>query len=430
MADYNLEFDTKEDLFGCENGVIDLAEECFRPYQFDDYITFSCGYDFRPLVFGFTVKSQDGTSRKIVESDLTPEDASAFEKLMEIYGQIHPDVDVLKYFFIINSTALTGKAIEKLFIYNGEGRNGKGLHDEFMEVVIGTYFQSVSPIIFSEDQKKKTSSGANPEIAKLDKMRYVVMKEPQKDAPFHNSVIKDYTGGGNTQARMLYSSKTTVKLCLTAIVECNEKPPFSEAPKDADIERIVDIYFGSKFVLEESEWDINTGETNHIYPLNVLYKERAWRDAHKNAMLNILLERVLFLKNDGQYIVDKYKPESVKQRSLAYLQNSYDIHNIFSTLFERRNEENADRYVNYKGNPSDEDWTLAKIAQKIRQSSEFHELSKAKQKEYKADTIETFFRKNTFYKSSVYTNTKTHSEKLKDWRLKPSCADSDDEGDS
>jgi len=156
MVNYNLQFDFNENLFGCENGVIDLFEECFRPYRFDDYVTFSCGYEFRPLVLGFKVFDEkvEGNFRKIVETDILPEDTTAFNKLNEIYTQIFPDDEIRNYFFIVNSTALTGKNIEKLFVYNGAGRNGKGVHDELMEVVIGSYFTYVSPIIFSENQKK------------------------------------------------------------------------------------------------------------------------------------------------------------------------------------------------------------------------------------------------------------------------------------
>ena len=105
-------------------------------------------------------------------------------------------------------------------MFNGEGRNGKGLTNEFLERVFGDYFVSVSPTIFSESNK--SSSGANPEIAKLHKMRYIVSKEPQKDAPLYNSRVKDFTGGGSTSARLLYSSKTDVMLCGTNVMECNE----------------------------------------------------------------------------------------------------------------------------------------------------------------------------------------------------------------
>jgi phage/plasmid-associated DNA primase len=418
MANYTLEFDAKEDLFGCENGVLDLQEECFRPYRFDDFITFSCGYDFTPSLLGFKVIDKEGNCRQVEECDLTEDFNQSFKLLIDIYSKIFPDEELRNYFFKVISTGMSGRAIEKFFVFNGAGRNGKGLTNEFLAKVLGTYFESVSPTIFSENQKTKSSAGANPEIAKLDKKRYVVAKEPQKDAPLHNSVIKDLTGGGSTSARMLYSSKTQVKLCLTAIMECNDKPPFTEAPKDADAERINDILFGSKFCPNEEEWDTTTGETNHIYPLDASLKNTLMNSiSHRNAMLNILLHNLLLVKGQD-YNVDYFKPDSVKQRSLAYLQNSYDLHNIFKSLFEKRVEENADKYLNWKGKPEDEDWTLSKIAGQIRKSSEFHDLPKSKQKEYKAEVIEEFFRKNNFYKSSVYTDTNKHALRMRGWRLK------------
>lgn len=419
MANYTLEFDAKEDLFGCENGVIDLAEECFRPYRFDDFITYSCGYDFTPTLIGFKIKDKEGNCREVSADDLTTDFNTSFKLIMETYKQIFPNEELRNYFFKIISTGLSGRAIEKFFVFNGAGRNGKGLTNEFLEKVFGSYFVSVSPTIFSENQKNKSSSSANPEIAKLDKKRYIVSKEPQKDAPLHNSVIKDLTGGGNTSARMLYSSKTQVKLCGTNVMECNEKPPFSEAPKDADAERINDILFGSLFTGETERWDVNTGELNYIYPLNASLKETLKCSVlHRNTMLNILLHNLLMVKAQN-YNVDFFKPESVKQRSLAYLQNSYDLHNIFQSLFEKRYEDNVDKYLDSKGKIKDEDWTLSKIAQAIRKSPDFYELPKLKQKEYKAEVIEAFFMKNNFYKSSCYNDTNKHAWRMRDWRLKP-----------
>jgi len=440
MANYTLEFDAKEDLFGCENGVLDFADECFRPYRFDDFITYSCGYDFTPFLCGFNVFDKEGNCRKVVESDLTEEYNKSYKLIMETYQQIFPDEELRNYFFKIISTGLSGRAIEKFFVFNGAGRNGKGLTNEFLEKVFGTYFVSVSPTIFSENQKNKSSATANPEIAKLDKKRYIVSKEPQKDAPLHNAVIKDLTGGGNTSARMLYSSKTQVKLFGTNVMECNEKPPFSEAPKEADSERINDILFGSLFTGDSERWDATTRQVNHIYPLDAGLKEKIKGSISvRNAMLNILLTNLLMVKAQG-YNVDFFKPESVKQRSLAYLQNSYDIHNIFQSIFEKRCLETAgmcllensdkeiplkrdgkiiaNKYHNWKGEIEDKDWTISKIAGHIRKSQDFYELPKTKQKEYKVDVIEKFFMKNNFYKISCYYNSDTHAWRMRDWRLK------------
>jgi phage/plasmid-associated DNA primase len=427
MADYTLEFDTKDDLFGCENGVLDFAEECFRPYRFDDFITFSCGYDYTPALIGFKIIDKEGNCREVSADDLSAEFTTSFTMIMDMYEKIFPDAELRDYFFKIISTGLSGRAIEKFFVFNGAGRNGKGLTNEFLEKVFGSYFVSVSPTIFSENQKNKSSSGANPEIAKLDKKRYIVSKEPQKDAPLHNAIIKDLTGGGNTSARMLYSSKTKVKLCGTTIMECNEKPPFSEAPKDADAERINDILFVSKFSGNVEELDTTTGETNYIYAVEAGLKATLKGSVvHKNTMLNILLHNLLLVKEQG-YNVDFFKPASVKQRSLAYLQNSYDIHNIFKALFEKRNEDNKDKYENWKGNIVDEDWTLSKVVGHIRKSAEFFELPKTKQKEYKIEVVEEFFKKNNFYKSSVYMDTNKHALKLRDWRLKLKVEEDEDD---
>ena len=426
MANYNLEFDTNKDLFGCENGVIDLEAEVFRPYQFDDFITFTCGYNFTPYLIDLKVvenrtimvedkKVEELVCRKVKESDLTGEFTASVKVIIDTYNQIFPDIDLRDYVFKILSTGLSGRAIEKFFVFNGAGRNGKGLTNEFMEVVLGNYFTYVSPIIYCENQKTKSSSGPNPEIAKLDKKRYIVSKEPQKDAPLHNSVIKDLTGGGKASGRMLYSSKTEVELCGTTIMECNEKPPFSEAPKDADAERINDCLFGSLFT------DIveNVDNKNHIYLQDATLKHKFKTSiVYRNTMLNLLLHNLFMVKKES-YNVDFFKPESVRQRSFAYLQNSYDIHTIFQNLFEIGCEENKDKYVNWKNEKWDCDWTLPKIAQVIRSSFEFKELSKSKQKEYTKEEVVKFFKTNRLYKKLVWENSHLKIECLKGYRLKP-----------
>lgn len=428
MADYLLEFDIKEDLFGCENGVIDIENEIFRPYSFDDYMTWSCGYNYKCFIKDFKIIEGDGEERKVTEDDINEDDHAVLEDISNIYQQILPDETVRDYFFKIISTGMSGRAIEKFFIFNGGGRNGKGLTNEFLEKVLGDYFVVVNPIVYSEDNKKKTSSGANPEVANMDKKRYIVSKEPDKNNPFNNNVIKDFTGGGQTKGRVLYSSKTKVLLHGTFAVECNDKPDFSENPTEADTERIDDILFPAFFTAKQEEWDETTGETNHIFKLDPDLKPRLKKStAHHNAMLNVLLLHLLILKKD-KYNIANFRPQSVAERSLAYLQKSYDINNIFTRLFEKRNEANKDKYKNSKGQLSDKDWSLNKIAMEIKKSNDFFELPKKKQKEWKEkDKIEGFFRKNNVFKKSVYTDTHDHTQRLEGWRLIPEEEDSDEE---
>lgn len=495
MANYLLEFDTNVDLFGCENCVIDIANECVRPYKFDDYVTLSCGYAFTPQIIGFKVIDklaitrkitekdiydkkfwidivgrkiidkegkcrdiftqkalddlnnglennekclskdligcnliiEDEISHKVTEKDVTEDFKTSHKLIMDTYKQIFPDEELRNYVFKIISTGVSGRAIAKFFVFNGKGRNGKGLTNEFLEKVFGDYFTNVSPIVFSENQKTKSSSGANPELFKLNKKRWVVAKEPQKDAPLHNSIIKDLTGGGNVSARECYSNEAVVLLCMTLCMECNVKPPLSEPPEVADTHRIDDILFGSSFISNKDEWDINTGVINHIYPLDAELKEIFKNSpVHKNTFLNICVENVLLVKAQ-KYNIDFFRPESVLLRSASYLQKSYDIHNIFQLLFEKRIEANASKYLNWKGELKDADWTLTKIASKIKSSKDYCDLSKTKQKEYNAEYIVNFFKTNKIYSKDCINNTDKHAWEIKGYRLKLEELDEDED---
>ena len=138
---------------------------------------------------------------------------------------------------------------------------------------------------------------------------------------------------------------------------------------------------------------------------------------------NFLLQHLLCVKKQD-YNVDFFRPESVRICYLAFLQKSYDIHNLFISLFEKRQEENSNEYQDWKGNTWDEDWSLPKRAGYI---ADFYELPKSKQKEFKAEVIEEFFRNDNVYKSSVYTDAHRHTLKMRDWRLKPQEVDENDD---
>jgi hypothetical protein len=338
-----------------------------------------------------------------------------FADIAVVMEQIFPDDEIRQLMLFILSTGLSGVAIEKFFVFNGAGRNGKGVLNEFMKSILGKYFSYVSPLVVTENQKKKSSAQANPEIAKLDRIRYVIMKEPPENQLIQNSQVKDMTGGGELQARQNYSNKTSVRLNCTVGMEVNVKLNFAENPKDADAERIVDILFGSFFTDDASQHD----PAKHVYPLNANLKTDEWRFSHRNAMLNLLFSYQLRFRNEGRGIIDRYIPMSVRNRTMEYLQNSYDIHNIFTTYFEIPVMETTDGETSTECSEEDDsDWTLHKISQFIRNSTEFRDLPKIKQKEYNAEYIKSFFRKNAIYKKSYKFDSRNKMEFLAGWRLK------------
>ena len=72
MANDDIEFDTNPDLLGFNNGIFDFNKEIFRPARFDDYVTWTCGWDFRPVGLGLKYM-HEGVVITVAESDLKPE---------------------------------------------------------------------------------------------------------------------------------------------------------------------------------------------------------------------------------------------------------------------------------------------------------------------------------------------------------------------
>jgi hypothetical protein len=415
-----LEFDANKNLIGFNNGVYDNSEECFRPFQFDDHVTWSCGFDFVPSLKGmkYQIKENNELVMKTVSENL---EQAKFDEIKDIFEKIFPDDKVRKLVWIILASGLVGIAIEKFIVFNGSGRNGKGLISELMKWCLNDYFQYVSPTILTENQKSKTSAQANPELHSIHKKRLVVSKEPSSDLKIHNNVVKDLTGGGEIRARTLYKNDARVSLCLTKIMECNYRPRFKETPVQADAERLLDIHFESFFTDDKDLWD----NEKHVYPLVAEYKDDDWKNAHRNAFINILIEYLTVLKNQG-YIINRFVPESVKLRGLKYLQDSNEVHLLFTSLYRKCSE------ILIPSAGGKERWpSLAAIARKIRESSAFSQLppSIKNRTEMKAEEIKKFFKTNLFYKNSVFLDTHTKQYCLKDWEIMPEETDDEEISD-
>lgn len=421
LRDWTLQFDNNRDLFGCENGVIDLAQRVFRPYKFDDYMTMSCGYHFKPLTAAINVqKTADAELSAVDFADFTPADEEAFKNLYDVLTKIFPDEALRNYWLKIISTGISGMAIEQFFIFNGKGRNGKGVSNEFLKDVLGDYFGSADSTILTDTKRQKSSGSASPEIVALNKKRYVVIKEPSKSLPLSNSMIKEITGGGELNARALYSNKSEVQLHLTLGMECNVKPGMAEDPTEADIRRIVDLPFDSTFTDDKELLD----DEKAIFLIDPTLKTTEWKHKHRNVMLNILVQHFLEVK-DNNYNLNAWRPQCIVDRSMEYVQKSYDIHNIFLELFEQRDESKAHLYCNWKGELNDADWTLDKVQAVIRNSASFKSLPKYKQKEYTKAKVEEFFTTNKWYSNHIKKNTDRHCYLVVGWRKQITEEESD-----
>jgi phage/plasmid-associated DNA primase len=322
-------FDNKPYVFAFKNQAFDLRTG--QPYDIkkEDYITQNTGYDYvKPT------KEQMQTVKSVFES-------------------IFPDPEVGKCYLSVLRLCLSGQHPEKLFVANGGGRNGKGLINELMFMLLGEYAYKMSIEVLTKDVKK---TGANPELANMHKKRMVLSNEPEDGTKLQMGIIKEITGCNEISARGLYTGNTKTVLQCVLMVELNKKLLLSGRMDTSVLERIVDIPFESTFVSNPEDVDENIG----IFQGNTLYKTDAWQKEHASAMFHYILEnaeKTLYIppriKNlSKQYVLgsdeiygwvmENYEPATDFDKQFVKLKDMFDLYkasDLYSNLtkLEKRN---------------------------------------------------------------------------------------------
>lgn len=222
---------------------------------------------------------------------------------------------------------MSGKCIEKFFIFNGCGGNGKGMIDDLLLNSLGNYGMIGNNSILFETNK----TGSNPEKSNMHKKRCVILREPPENKKFENSIIKELTGGGTFSARGHHETNTVKELNLTLILEANKRPLFAEEPTEADARRIIDIYFGTKYTTDKELVD----EDNNVYLANEYYKTDDFKKKYRFALLKILMNTYKEYKKDN-YIFSI--PKSINQRTTQYLEMSCNIIQWFKENYKHTGE--------------------------------------------------------------------------------------------
>ena len=298
-------FDKKPHLFAFKNIGFDLNTRKEYKIQKDDYIT-------------------QNTNNEYIEP--SQDDVNTIDKL---FTQIFPDPEVRKCYLSVLFISMTGEHPENLFLANGCGRNGKGLINELMFELMGGYAYKLSIDVLTKETKR---TGANPEMANLHKIRLALANEPEDNVKLLMGIIKELTGGNETTARALYSSRTRTLLHLLLLLECNKKPLIAGRIDTSVLERIVDIPFEACFVSNEEDVD----ESKYIYLKNIEYKTEAWRKQHYSALFRYLLDNAP---------AKLYIPDRIKNLSRQYVLGSDEMY-----AWIKENYETADNteYVKLK----------------------------------------------------------------------------------
>lgn len=291
-------FDAKQHLLGFENGVYDLNTDTFRNYEYNDFVTMSVGYDY-----------------------FIPDEESIAE-LEKVLRKIYVDEKEYRMNMIIRASTLSGMPVEKFFVMNGKGRNGKGVTKKLNLSSLGDYGMEADRTILTDATPK---SGINVTVAECHLKRYVNVPEPREEDKFDNAQVKQLTGGDDIKARKCNSNDNTVKNHMTLMVEMNRRVYFKSKPETAEVERLVDVYHRSSFESKNTTDDYE----NLTFVPDVNCKTNDFMTRMRMPFMYLLMKYYkIYRENNYQFELT----QEVVERTRDYILECHPIHLLFTEV--------------------------------------------------------------------------------------------------
>jgi phage/plasmid-associated DNA primase len=258
-------FDKNPNLFVFNNICYDLKEKEWRKLTQFDYVLLTCNNTYKE-----PTPKQNETIKEIVED-------------------IFPDEEIRKSYMSILKNGLSGYRIEKFVIATGDGRNGKGLINDYMKYLLGDYYEILSLNLLTKPLKE----GANTELRCLHNKRFIKASEPESSANEKLKInnIKSLTGESSLKARGLYEDNFNINLCAIAVVEANGAPPISLDGNTAEKERFITIPFDTTFLKDDTEENKHKlkEEPNKYKKVNEIYKNETFIKEHICAFFHYII---------------------------------------------------------------------------------------------------------------------------------------------
>ena len=229
-SDFENSLDSKPNLLGVRNGVVDLKTGILRDREPEDLIYHIVDTDY-------DVNADTSLMVKFI-SDIMAGNERMIKFLQKFLGY-----------------AITGEILEELFaIFNGDGRNGKGVISQLFSDLFGRDLVTDMPAsLISGDQNLNNTAA---EIWKMDKARIAYFKELPPNSKLKTDRVQLFSGGDGVPCCGKYRDATTIKPRHQCILETNHMPDIAPPILPSIIERLVVIHFPVSFVAE-----LNPGET-------------------------------------------------------------------------------------------------------------------------------------------------------------------------
>ena len=368
-----IEFNGNPYLLGFDNGVFDLQADEFRNYKYDDYITITTKYDY-----------------KQVDYDIA-ENSALKEELSVIMETIHPDPEHRQLYLQILSSGLDGRAYQKLFLFNGQGGNGKGFTGSMMDTILGDYYHQPGNGLLKDVEK---SNSPSPDMYNLKGKRYINFKEVAGSVKV--AMLRNLTGGGKFCGRLLNQNPETFLMSATFVMEFNNPPELDGKPQRADYRRLVDLLFPINFTDNETLIGKEVGGV--LYKkANTYYETQEFIHKMRPIFLDLLLGVYrAFKTKDG---INFTIPQSIRERTDKFIENQ----NLFQKVF-------YDTWKKVEVNP-DDDADIKRKTHKVKDiwdsitySDDYKRLSYRDKRQYGRDEFYKWIEEQVKIQGNSHTN--------------------------
>ena len=307
-------------LMGFDNGVYDFNAGKFRPYELDDYVSLSTGYDY-PV-------SCNPKAREHL-----------LDFLRSVFGYDDDNkrgTDTLEYVIASIASCMNGDTrFEDIYVWTGDsGRNGKGCLCDLVESVFGDYFKMMDISVIT---KGRQGGQATPELAMAKSRRFVALTEPDACDALQVAILKRLRGGDVIECRQLHQNPIQMKPQFRLYLQTNGIPKLS-VPDRAIEQTMKAIPFEYEFCSKDeyNKWVNNAGASVMKYKKigKPSVKKRCkdstqWRDAFLFLLIDTYNRVVRKAINDDNSSIPI--PEAVKQTTEDYMDEQNYIKDYLET---------------------------------------------------------------------------------------------------
>lgn len=307
-------FNTNPYLFGFNNGIFELLTGTFRNYQFDDYLTTTCGWDYIPLDYEL------------------PEHQANKELLATIIEDIEPNKELQLLKLQVLASGLDGINYQYIHSFVGVGGNGKSLLLGLLQMALGADYYYQAPTGMTKELSKPNN--ASPDLYNMMFKRWINYTEVKGSIGV--GVLRTLTGGGEFQGRLLHSNPITFRLQATNSMEFNNAPEFDGKPQQSDYRRALLHRFNTNFA-DSNKYPERIGKViNGVYwkEANSEYTQPAFLVKMRPYFFDLLSGVYSTFATAEKGIIYTI-PQSVREETERFIDNQNLFQKVFNDRFEK-----------------------------------------------------------------------------------------------